>query len=147
MNNKLNLITKIVASFIMLFSFLKMLIFPQRLFSILHITILELQGKHVSLYEKQYAFNAWILFTDLVESFLFFMLFYYILQMFKGQFRIKQIIFLCLAIILLFYPLLLILNCFMLGKNSLMGIIPAFFSVIFLSTFTLYLYLLFFYKK
>lgn len=128
----------VVASLAAVFSFIKILIFPQRVFYIFHIMFMELKGRYVSPYDKAYAFNTWISLSDFIESFLFTVLFYYIFLTLRGSDRKKEITKLSLSIVIIYYPVLLILNYFILGKNSLMGIMPVLFSSVFLLFLTIY---------
>jgi len=141
MNKKMTLMKKIIILFIMLFSFFKILIFPQRLFDLFKIIARESNGKYISPYDKQSAFNIWISFTALIESLLFAVLFYYMVLILRGENKRKEIIRLCLAIVVFFYPVELFLNYLILGKNSLMGVIPFSFTAIFLLFFAAYFWL------
>lgn len=144
MNKGLNVFQKIIISLFLFFSFLKILIFPSHIFSMIQLTVLKLKGEPLLHRYEDIVFSKWIFLTSLIESGLFLILFIFVMGMLKGKLFKRKVIYISLLTIL-YYPILLVLNYFILGKNSLLGVIPDFFSIFVLLLFTLYL--VFFYKS
>ena len=143
MNNKLSLIDKIIIFMLVSFSFLKLGNFISYLYSTHHIRYLEAQKKYIALSEKNVTFNSWIFISQLIGFILYTLLLAYGLSMFKNKQKKKDIIKLSFLIIIIYYPMVIVFNYFILGKNSLLGLIPTVFAIIFLLFFVFY----FSYKK
>lgn len=134
-NKKIPLIKRVVILFIMAFACLKIAIFPQRLYYILKIAIMDSKGKYVSPHDRQFAFSIWTFLTSLAESLLFAFLLYYTFLLIRRKDTRRTLIRICLVTASIFYPVLFFSNYLIIGKNSLFAVIPYSISVMFLLIF------------
>lgn len=145
MNKKNSIINKIIAILVVIFSFLKLGNFVSLLITIYHFKSLELKGKYVYPPAKDVFFNKWVFTTELVGFILYALLLNGGLKILRNKKGKKNIITMSLSIIFIYYPVVIISNYFILGRNSLAGLIPASFASLFLLFFIFYF--LIFYKE
>lgn len=138
MKNKTSVINKIAAILVIAFSSLKLVNFISLLFTIYHFKSLELNGKYISLSAKDTFLNKWFFATELIGFILYVLLLNFGLGIFMKKNVQKNIIRISLIIIFIYYPWVIVSDYFILGKNSLAGLIPASFSSLFLLFFIFY---------